>query len=87
MRTVSEVTKLYNTKTVVSLNSLMTDGTRLCGCCCVTAGGKMKFACVDGPEFDAHLVDFDEFRAKIHTCDLEERAALEHHEGGGRCKS
>jgi len=80
MRTVAEVTKPFNVKTIVSLNALMIDGTGLCGCCRVTVGGKTKFACVDGPEFDAHLVDFDEFRAKIHMYDPEQREALELYE-------
>ncbi|MEM2910933.1 MAG: sulfide/dihydroorotate dehydrogenase-like FAD/NAD-binding protein [Candidatus Bathyarchaeia archaeon] len=76
MRTLSEVTKAYNIKTIASLNSLMVDGTGLCGCCRVTVGGEPKFTCVDGPEFDAHLVDFKEFRARIHTYDEEEKLAL-----------
>jgi len=87
MRTVSEVTKPYNIKTIVSLNSLMVDGTGMCGCCRVTVDGKPMFTCVHGPEFDAHLVDFEEFRARIHTYDLEEKIALEHIEGKCRCKS
>jgi ferredoxin--NADP+ reductase len=75
MRTVSEITKQYGIKTIVSLNSLMIDGTGMCGCCRVTVGGKPKFVCVDGPDFDAHLVDFEEFRARIHTYDEEESLA------------
>jgi len=77
MRTVSEVTKPYNIKTIVSLNSLMVDGTGMCGCCRVTVGGKPMFTCVDGPEFDAHLVDFEGLRARIHAYDQEEKMALE----------
>jgi ferredoxin--NADP+ reductase len=80
MRTVAEVTKPFNVKTIVSLNALMIDGTGLCGCCRVTVGGKTKFACVDGPEFDAHLVDFGEFRARIHMYDPEQLEALELYE-------
>jgi glutamate synthase (NADPH/NADH) small chain len=60
MKFVSELTKTYNIKTTVSLNTLMVDGTGMCGACRVTVGGKVRFACVDGPEFDGHLVDFDE---------------------------
>ena len=60
MKFVSLLTKEYNIPTVVSLNTLMVDGTGMCGACRVTVGGKTKFACVDGPEFDAHQVDFDE---------------------------
>jgi len=76
MRSISETTKPYKIKTIVSLNSLMVDGTGMCGCCRVTVGGKPMFACVDGPDFDAHLVDFEEFRARIHMYDEEERIAL-----------
>ncbi len=60
MKFVSSLTKEYNIPTVVSLNTLMVDGTGMCGACRVTVGGKTRFACVDGPEFDAHQVDFDE---------------------------
>jgi len=60
MQKVSLVTKRFNLKTVVSLNALMVDATGMCGCCRVTVGGKMQFSCVDGPEFDAHSVDWDE---------------------------
>lgn len=58
MRAVADVTKPFGIKTVVSLNPIMIDGTGMCGGCRVTVDGKTKFACVDGPEFDAHLVDF-----------------------------
>ncbi|MEK7670143.1 MAG: sulfide/dihydroorotate dehydrogenase-like FAD/NAD-binding protein, partial [Bacteroidota bacterium] len=60
MKSVSELTKKYGVKTYVSLNTIMVDGTGMCGGCRVTVDGKMKFACVDGPEFDGHCVDFDE---------------------------
>ena len=60
MKYVVEVTKKYNIKTVVSMNPIMVDGTGMCGGCRLTVDGKMKFACVDGPEFDGFLVDFDE---------------------------
>ncbi|MEG0178483.1 MAG: sulfide/dihydroorotate dehydrogenase-like FAD/NAD-binding protein, partial [Oscillospiraceae bacterium] len=50
----------YNVKTVVSMNPIMIDGTGMCGGCRLTVGGETKFACVDGPDFDGHLVDFDE---------------------------
>ena len=60
MKYVVEVTKKYNIKTVVSMNPIMIDGTGMCGGCRLTVDGKMKFACVDGPEFDGFLVDFDE---------------------------
>ena len=58
MKVVSELTKKYNIKTMVSLNPIMVDGTGMCGGCRVSVGGETKFACVDGPEFDGHKVDF-----------------------------
>jgi ferredoxin--NADP+ reductase len=60
MKFVAATTKEYNVPTIVSLNALMVDGTGMCGACRVTVGGKTMFTCVDGPEFDAHQVDFDE---------------------------
>ena len=60
MKFVCAVTKKYNIKTVVSMNPIMIDGTGMCGGCRLTVGGETKFACVDGPDFDGHLVDFDE---------------------------
>lgn len=60
MKFISQLTKEYGIKTIVSLNPIMIDGTGMCGGCRVTVGGKTKFACVDGPDFDAHEVDFDE---------------------------
>ncbi|MEG1027786.1 MAG: sulfide/dihydroorotate dehydrogenase-like FAD/NAD-binding protein, partial [Oscillospiraceae bacterium] len=60
MKFVCLTTKKYNVKTVVSMNPIMIDGTGMCGGCRLTVGGETKFACVDGPEFDGHLVDFDE---------------------------
>ncbi|MDP3804111.1 MAG: sulfide/dihydroorotate dehydrogenase-like FAD/NAD-binding protein, partial [Candidatus Omnitrophota bacterium] len=70
MRKVASATKGSNIKTVVSLNALMVDATGMCGCCRVTVGGEMKFSCVDGPEFDASLVDWDELvkRNRIYDC-------------------
>lgn len=60
MKFVSKLTKGYNIKTTISLNPIMVDGTGMCGACRVSVGDEIKFACVDGPEFDGHLVDFDE---------------------------
>lgn len=60
MKFVSELTKKYKIKTIVSMNPVMIDGTGMCGGCRVTVGGKTKFACVDGPDFDGHEIDFDE---------------------------
>ena len=59
MKRVAQVTKPYNTKTLVSLNAIMVDATGMCGCCRVDVGGKIRFSCVDGPEFDGHLVDWE----------------------------
>jgi ferredoxin--NADP+ reductase len=65
MKFLSKLTKEYGVKTLVSLNTIMMDGTGMCGCCRVTVGGETKFACVDGPEFDGHLVDFDELAQRL----------------------
>ncbi|NQS75657.1 MAG: sulfide/dihydroorotate dehydrogenase-like FAD/NAD-binding protein [Peptococcaceae bacterium] len=76
MRAVANLTRKYNLKTIVSLNSLMVDGTGMCGCCRVTVGGETKFTCVDGPEFDGHLVDFDELARRSVIYKPQEQAAL-----------
>lgn len=60
MKFVCKLTEKYGIKTTVSMNPIMIDGTGMCGCCRLTVGGETKFACVDGPDFDGHLVDFDE---------------------------
>jgi len=65
MKAVSKVTKEYGVPTLVSLNPIMVDGTGMCGGCRVTVGGETKFACVDGPEFDGHLVDYDELTLRL----------------------
>ena len=67
MKFVSKVTEPYNIKTLVSLNPIMIDGTGLCGGCRVTVGGEIKFACVDGPDFDGHKVDYDELMQRNST--------------------
>jgi len=77
MKVVASVTKPYGIKTVVSLNPIMVDATGMCGACRVTVGGKTKFVCVDGPEFDAHEVDFDELMKRQRMYLDEERRALE----------
>ena len=64
MKFVSQLTKKYGVKTTVSMNPIMIDGTGMCGGCRLTVGGETKFACVDGPDFDGHLVDFDEAIAR-----------------------
>jgi NAD(P)H-flavin reductase len=67
MKFVSLLTKKYNIPTVASLNTIMVDGTGMCGACRVTVGGKTQFVCVDGPEFDAHQVDFDEMMMRLNA--------------------
>ena len=67
MKFVCEVTKPYGIKTIVSLNPIMVDGTGMCGGCRVTVGGVTKYACVDGPDFDGHEVDFDELMRRNNT--------------------
>ena len=76
MKAIAEITRSYGIKTIVSLNPIMIDGTGMCGGCRVNVGGQVKFACVDGPDFDAHQVDFDELmlrntyykREEAHAC-------------------
>lgn len=67
MKFVCALTKEYGVKTVASMNPIMIDGTGMCGCCRLTVGGKMKFACVDGPEFDGHEIDFDEALSRANA--------------------
>jgi len=73
MRKVASVTKDSNVRTIVSLNALMVDATGMCGCCRVTVGGEVKFSCVDGPEFDASLVDWDELVKRNRIYDSKEK--------------
>ena len=77
MKAVSDLTRGYGIKTIVSLNSIMVDGTGMCGACRVEVGGETKFVCVDGPEFDGHLVDFDLLMKRQRTYIEEEKCALE----------
>ena len=79
MKFVCALTKRYNVPTVVSMNPLMVDGTGMCGGCRLTVGGKIKFACVDGPDFDGHQVDFDEAIARSSAYRPEEARAREEH--------
>lgn len=92
MKFVCLLTKELGIKTIVSLNPIMVDGTGMCGACRVTVGGEVKFACVDGPEFDGHLVNFDEAMRRQTMYKTEEgRAKLKleegdtHHHGGCGC--
>ncbi len=80
MKAVSDVTKPYNIRTIVSLNTIMVDGTGMCGCCRATIGGETKFVCVDGPEFDGHQVDFRELVNRQKMYNREERRALWDHQ-------
>ncbi len=75
MRAVTNVTREPGIKTIVSLNTLMVDGTGMCGCCRITVGDKTEFVCVDGPEFDGHKVDFDELLKRTNIYGREERRA------------
>jgi len=77
MKAVSNVTKAHNIKTIVSLNPLMLDATGMCGVCRVTVGGVSKFACVDGPEFDGHQVDFDELSNRLTQYKDKEKIAFD----------
>ena len=76
MKFVALTTKKYNIPTEASLNTIMVDGTGMCGACRVTVGGKTKFVCVDGPEFDAHEVDFDEMLSRLRQYKDEEFRSL-----------
>ena len=77
MKFVCRLTKEFNIKTVASMNPIMIDGTGMCGGCRLTVGGEVKFACVDGPEFDGHLIDFDEAISRSSMYKPFERAAHE----------
>ncbi|MCG0277622.1 MAG: sulfide/dihydroorotate dehydrogenase-like FAD/NAD-binding protein [Thermanaeromonas sp.] len=87
MRAVAEVTRPFGIPTIVSMNPIMVDGTGMCGACRVSVGGETKFACVDGPEFDAHLVDWDLALRRLNMYREEEAQALAYHSGeGGNCR-
>jgi len=75
MNFLCKVTEEFKVKTLVSLNAIMVDGTGMCGCCRVSVGGKTKFACVDGPEFDGHEVDFKELSQRLQAYTKEEAIA------------
>jgi NAD(P)H-flavin reductase len=77
MRSVAGVTRPFQVKTIASLNSIMVDGTGMCGACRVLVGNETKFACVDGPEFDAHLVDFTLLMSRLAMYQSEEKEAME----------
>jgi ferredoxin/flavodoxin---NADP+ reductase len=79
MKAVSDMTRPFGVHTIVSLNPIMIDGTGMCGGCRITIGNEIKFACVDGPEFDGHQVDFEELRDRLSTYRLFEQEALTAH--------
>lgn len=92
MKFVCLLTKKYNLPTIVSMNPIMVDGTGMCGACRLTVGDKVKFACVDGPEFDGHLVDFDQAMQRQETYKTAEGREMlritegdTHHGGCGHC--
>lgn len=82
MKAVADMTKKYQIKTIVSLNSLMVCGMGMCGACRVTVGGETRFTCSDGPDFDAHQMDFDELMKRLSIYKEEEKIALELFKGG-----
>jgi len=79
MKKAAMVTKEYNVKTLVSLNALMVDATGMCGCCRVSIGGEVKFSCVDGPEFDGHLVNWDELTKRNNVYAEKEKHICNRH--------
>lgn len=90
MKCVADATKPHGVKTIVSLNSIMVDGTGMCGACRVEVGGETRFACADGPEFDGHQVNFDLLMSRLRAYVDQEKVALEvYHKGQGRkgCQS
>ncbi len=80
MKACAEMTRPFGIRTMVSLNSIMVDGTGMCGSCRVTIGNKMKFACVDGPDFDGHLVNFDELMLRQKRFECEEKECMKRYE-------
>ena len=92
MKFVCKLTETFNLPTIVSLNPIMVDGTGMCGACRVTVGGEVKFACVDGPEFDGHKVDFDQamqrqalYKTEEGKAYLQAKEGDTHHGGCGNC--
>lgn len=86
MKFVALTTQKYNVPTEASLNTIMVDGTGMCGACRVSVGGKTRFVCVDGPEFDAHQVDFDEMLSRLRSYKAEEAAAYQAYLNGTAAK-
>ena len=86
MKGCADTTRPYKIKTMVSLNTLMVDGTGMCGGCRVKLGEKVKFACVDGPDFDGHQVDFEDMMTRLRRYTKEERMALDHWDKEKGCR-
>jgi ferredoxin--NADP+ reductase len=87
MSVIADITRPYGIKTIASLNPIMVDGMGMCGACRVTIGNETKFACVDGPEFDAHLVNFKELMQRLKSYCTEEKNLMQAHEHhGGNCQ-
>ena len=78
MKMICKLTEEYGIKTIVSMNPIMVDGTGMCGGCRLTVGGETKFACVDGPDFDGHLVDFDEAMRRQGMYKDKEKMSMDH---------
>ncbi len=87
MKFCSKLTKEYGVPTMVSLNAIMVDGTGMCGCCRVQVGDQTRFACVDGPEFDGHQVDFDGLAKRLTAYQRQEREAMDHHQHKCSCQT
>jgi ferredoxin--NADP+ reductase len=87
MKFCCKVTEEFGVPTLVSLNAIMVDGTGMCGCCRVSVGEKTKFACVDGPEFDGHSVDFEELSRRLTAYQPQEREAMELYEHKCACEA
>lgn len=85
MRAVAETTRPFNIKTIVSMNPIMVDGTGMCGACRVSVGQETKFACVDGPEFDGHLIDWNLALRRMEIFKDQEQQLLTRHNCGGAC--
>ncbi len=87
MSVIAEITRPHSIKTIASLNPIMVDGMGMCGACRVTVGNEIKFACVDGPEFDAHQVNFKELMQRLKCyCDEEKHVSAETHKHGETCQ-
>jgi len=86
MKAVSKITEEKKIKTLVSLNPIMLDGTGMCGACRVTVGGQTKFACADGPEFDAHKVNWDELILRLSCFKEQEKISLEKYRAECGCR-